>query len=143
MSRRNPFEELEELFERMSGQFDAGDWYRAGGQSIAVDLVDEGDHYELTADLPGYDREDINLTLTDGSLRIEAEREKESEVERDESPSSRYVRRERHRQTVSRSVRVPEPIEEEESSANYHNGVLTVILPKLKPAVDSTQIDIE
>lgn len=142
MSRRNPFEELEELFERMSRQFEGGDWYRVGGKPIAVDLVDEGDRYELSADLPGYERDDINLTLTDGSLRIEASREDEHEEE-DESPTTRFVRRERHQETVSRTIHLPEPIDEEASNARYQNGVLTVTLPKLQPTVDSTNIDIE
>ncbi len=143
MGRRNPFEELEELFERMSNQFEGGDWYRMGAQPVAVDLVDEGDRYELTADLPGYEREDINITLADGSIRIEAEREEEYDEEVEESPTSRYVRRERQQHSVSRSVRLPEPIDEEEANARYQNGVLTVTLPKLQPTVDSTRIDIE
>lgn len=141
MSRRNPFEELEELFERMSSQFEGGDWYRVGGKPIAVDLVDEGDRYELFADLPGYEREDIDLTLTDGSLRIDAERD-DDEPE-DPLETTRHVQRERHHGTVSRTVRLPEPIDEDNSNARYHNGVLTITLPKLQPDENSTQIDIE
>lgn len=141
MRRRNPFDELEELFERMSRQFEGGDWY-TGGKPISVDVADTGDTYELTADLPGYDRDDIELTLAEGSLTIEAVRE-EADEEREETPSVRYVRREREHAEISRTIRLPEPIDEEEAVARYRNGVLTVTLPKQEPDEDATSIDIE
>ena len=142
MGRHNPFEELEELFERMSGQFEGTDWYKIGNQSVVVDLVDLGDSFELTADLPGFDRDNINITLTDGTLTIDAEREEVTDTE-DTEESIRYLRQERHRSAVSRSIRLPEPIDEESAKATYNAGVLTIELPKLEPDRDGTSIDIE
>lgn len=139
MSRKHPFEDLEQLFERMSRQVESGDWTKITGGSVAVDLIDTGDAFEVTADLPGYDREDIDLTLAGDTLEIEAVRSSEFEEEVD----GRYLRRERQEHSVSRSVRIPEPTNDEEASASYANGVLTVTLPKVEPTEEGRQIDIE
>lgn len=140
MTRPNPFDELEDLFERMSRQFEGAEWSTMTGNAIAVDLLDEDDAYELIADLPGYDRDDIDLTIADGALHIEAER---SESTEEADPAIDYVRRERRRSRVTRTIRLPEPIEEDAAEARYANGVLTVNLPKREPGADGTQIDIE
>lgn len=140
MSRTNPFEELERLFERMSEQVEPGEWQRWGVRDISVDLIDRGDGFELHADLPGYDRSDIDLTLSEGRLRIEAVREIDVI---DEDSEDRYVLRERAKDSVSRSVRLPEPIDDSEAVARYRNGVLTITLPKEEPAGEGTRIDIE
>ncbi len=137
--RRNPFEDLEEMLDRVSKQIESG----VGGElavpgSVAVDVADHVDTYEVTADLPGFDTDDIELTLADGTLRLEAEREETSEAD-----TERYLRRERSRQSVTRRVQLPEPVDEEAVSATYTNGVLTVTLPKVEETDDSKQIDIE
>ena len=137
--RRNPFEDLEEMLDRVSKQIEAG----VGGElsvpgSVAVDVADHVGEYVVTADLPGFETEDIELTLADGTLRLEAERESDEREEHD-----RYLRRERSRRSVSRRLHLPEPVDEEGVNASYNNGVLTVTLPKLEEADDSKQIDIE
>lgn len=138
--RRNPFEEIEEFFDRMSRQFEEGPW-SMGTQAIPVDIVDDGDAFVVTADLPGYEREDIDLALANGSLRIRAEREEETATE-DETEGGRYIRRERRRQSASRSVSIPGDVDADEVKATYNNGVLTVTLPKA--TTDGSQrIDIE
>lgn len=139
--RRNPFEELEELFDRLSNQVEEG---MAGGTgfpvpgSVAVDVADTGEEYVVTADLAGYETDDIDLTLSDGTLRLEANRTEDEEYE-----EGRYVRRERTDRSVSRRIRLPEPVENDEVSASYSNGVLTVTLPKVSGGEDARTIDIE
>lgn len=142
MTRRNPFEELEQLFERMSQQVEPSEWGSFRRGSISVDIVDVGDSLEVTADLPGFERDEISLTLSDGALRIDAERSSETE-EREEDTAVRYVRQERHHESVSRSIRLPEAIDESAASARHTNGVLTVSLPKAEPGAEGRQIDIE
>jgi HSP20 family protein len=138
MSRRNPFDEIEEMFEQMSDQFGQfGQMNVPATQSLSVDLADHDDKFEVTADLPGYDREDIDLSVADRTLRISAERDDS----REESDGN-YLRRERRRHSVSRSLSLPEDVEEEEASAAYTNGVLTVTLPKATSDEDSRSIDI-
>ncbi|WP_435334655.1 Hsp20/alpha crystallin family protein [Haloarchaeobius sp. TZWWS8] len=128
--RRNPFEEIEDMFDRMGRQFESGPGMRSF-QSVPIDLQDLGDAYELAADLPGYRSDDIDLTFSDGSLNIDATRE---ETE-DEADGGRYVHRER-RESVSRRVRIPEPVDESGISASYNNGTLTVKLPKEEQTED-------
>lgn len=139
MSRRNPFEEIEEMFERMNDQFGQFDQMSTPAtQSLSVDLADHDDKFEVTADLPGYDRENIDLSVAERTLRITAERDEESEA-----GDENYLRRERRHQSVSRSLSLPEPVAETEASATYTNGILTVTLPKATSGEDSRSIDIE
>ena len=142
MRRRNPIDEIEQLFERMSRQFEEGD-LSFGVQSVAIDLEERPEEFVLTADLPGYDREEIELSIAEDTLRLSAEHEESTEESHEEATEERtYVRKERRRRTVSRSVTLPEPIDEEAASATYTNGVLTVTLPRVG-AEESKTIDIE
>ena len=128
------------MFERMNDQFGGLDQRSLPAtQSVSIDLADNEDSFEVTADLPGYDREDIDLSVADRTLRISAERD-ESTEESDEDGN--YLRRERHRQSVSRSLSLPDDVEEDDASAAYTNGVLTVTLPKATSDSDSRSIDI-
>lgn len=134
---RNPFEDLEEMLERMSRQVEEGVVGAAGVGSLPVDVRDEGEAFVVHADLPGYEADDVDLTLSGRRLEISAERESEHEEE-----SENYVRRERRRQSVGRSVRLPEDVDEEGIEASLDGGVLTVRLPK-RHAEEGTQIEIE
>jgi len=140
-SRRNPFEELQRMIDQMNRQLEstvgAGIESSMGG-SINVDVADEGDELVVTADLPGFEREDIDVRLDGNRLWLSAERESERE-EGDEDGT--YVRRERSHQSVSRSVTLPEDVAESEVSARYRNGVLTVTLPKAREG-GGTSIDV-
>ena len=135
MRRDNPLESIETFIDRMEREFDADLLGRTG--SIDVDVRDGDGEFVVTADLPGYDKDGIEVTLTDATLRIEAERGTDAEAE-----SGEYIRRERTREFISRSVRLPEPVAEEGVSATFSNGVLTVTLEK-RDAGGGTQIDIE
>lgn len=133
--RRNPFEEIEELMNRMSRQFeesmggpDLGEL--AGGGGVAVDVADRGDEFAVTADLPGYRPEDVEVSLRGERLRIEAERAEESEAGDGDDEQGRYIRKERRRESASRSIALPEEVDEAGTSAQFRNGVLTVTLPK-------------
>lgn len=142
--RRNPFEELEEVIERMSRGFDGG-MAPALGESVPVDVLDDDEAYVVTADLPGFAAEDIDVTLDGGRLRIEADRDAETgteETEDTERGTERYIYHERTRERVSRTVRLPEPVDEEGVTANHSNGVLTVELPKTRRD-DGHTIDVE
>jgi HSP20 family protein len=133
MTRRNPFDELEDLFDRMGRQFDEAGSLR----DVAVDVAETDEEFTVTADLPGYDRENIDLTLETRQLRIAAERERTAEeTGEDDEDGGRFVRRERSHEAVSRTVTLPDDVVAEEVSATYRNGVLTVHLPKATPDDD-------
>lgn len=135
---RNPFDDIERMFDRMSRQFEEFDpgTTQPGGvgtSDVDVDLRDDGDAFVLTADLPGFETDDIDVELADDTLRLSATRETAAETRDLDVESGRYLRRERSRQSVRRSVRLPEPVDESATSAEYRNGVLTVTLPKQEP----------
>lgn len=126
---RNPFDEIERMFDRMSRQFDPFEEGLLEG-SVPVDVEDTGEAYVVTADLPGFDREDIDVQLAGETLTLSADREASTDAESE----GRYIRRERRRKSVSRSVRLPEPVDEDGTEATYADGVLTVRLPKVGAA---------
>lgn len=142
--QRNPFDDVQEMLDRMSRQAEEGLLRGAGAQleSVPVDVAEYDDAYEVTADLPGYGTDEIDLTVSGDRLRLEASTEQEREHEREEG-GMQYHRRERRSQSVSRTVRLPGEVNENEVSATYANGVLTVHLPKRDDAGGGRQIDIE
>lgn len=108
--------------------------------TMGIDLADHGDQFVLTADVPGFEKDEIDLRLSDHTIHITAEREHETTDEREEY----YLKSERARESMSRAVRIPEPVEEDAVAASYKNGVLTITLPKRDPAdPNGQQIDIE
>lgn len=139
--RRNPFDDLEDLIDRLSNQFEetmTGEGNLPVPGTTGVDLADAGEEYVVTADLPGYETEDVDLRLVEGALMLEASRDTESTVDEGD-----YIRRERTQQTVNRRIRLPEPVDEEGVDATYNNGVLTVRLPKLSGSGGGHEIDIQ
>ncbi|MFC7167316.1 Hsp20/alpha crystallin family protein [Halospeciosus flavus] len=136
--RRSPFDEFEQLFERLNREF--GEELGRGGGRIAVDVEETDDSYVVTADLPGFEKEDVDVELHDETLHISAEREAEREEEvepgaseeaaEEEEETQRYLVRERHAGAVSRAITLPETVDEEGVTATFENGVLRVELPK-------------
>ena len=144
--RSNPLAELERLFERMGSQFDEASyrWESQGplmawrsDRDPAVDLVDRDDEFVATVDLPGFERGDVDVRVTGRELRVEAEREAT-----DDDETERYVRRERRRRSVRRSIRLPDDVDTEGVEARIGNGVLTVTLPKVEPE-PAREVEIE
>lgn len=76
MSTWNPFSEMEEMERRLfNNDFFSG----RGLAEFKTDITDEGDYYELKADLPGFKKEDIQLQLDGDTLTIQAQRHSEHE----------------------------------------------------------------
>lgn len=130
--RDSPFDDIDEMLSRLQSEIERATRGMEGPASPggpAIDVADHEDEYIVTADLPGFDRDEIDVSLVDQSLRIEAEHETESETD-EETETGTYIRKERHREATSRTVRLPGPVDEEAVSATHSNGVLTVTLPK-------------
>lgn len=98
-----------------------------------TDIKKSGDNYILEAELPGFNKEDINLEVKDSVLTISAEHKEEKE-EKDEKGN--YLRRERRYGSFSRSFDVT-GVDEKNITAGYENGILTLTLPKAAPAVET------
>ncbi len=91
----------------------------------SMDLVEEGEHLVLRADLPGVSEKDVNIELEDDVLTISGERRAEHEDRREG-----YYRIERASGRFSRSLTLPEGIDPESIEARFENGVLEVRIPK-------------
>lgn len=144
MTRKpTPFDEIERLFDRMSEQFqDVEEWSAiesAWPGRLKVDVAEFDGSFEVTADLPGFETDDIEVELVDEQLRISAE----SETEESEEEPGRYVKRERRERSVDRRVSLPAPVEADAVEASFKNGVLTVCLPKAAAETEAHRIDIE
>ncbi|MFB6310627.1 MAG: Hsp20/alpha crystallin family protein [Salinirussus sp.] len=129
MSGRDPFDQIERVFEEF------GD---LAGEGLAVDVVERSDVIEVIADLPGYNREDVDVRLhDDGRLEITATRQTATEAD-----EGTVHRRERRRQSIERTVTLPAPVDPEGTQASLSNGVLTVRLEKRTTDDEGTAIDV-
>ena len=93
---------------------------------MKTDVIEKENGYELQAELPGFNKEDIKIDLKDDVLTISAAHT-DNKDEKDEN--GKYIRRERRSSSYQRSFRV-EGLKPEDIIAQYRNGVLTVDLPK-------------
>ncbi len=99
-----------------------------GGQQRfvpALDLVEEGDHYVLRADLPGLAEEDVAIEIQDNTLTLSGERRQEERTDREG-----YSRLERSYGQFSRSLTLPEGTNADAVSAAFDKGVLEIRIPK-------------
>ncbi len=93
---------------------------------MRTDVIEKENSYQLEAELPGFNKEDISIDLKNDTLTISASHN-ENKDEKDEN--GKYIRRERRSSSYQRSFHV-EGLKPEDIIAQYRNGVLTVNLPK-------------
>lgn len=95
-------------------------------RGVKTDIKDKGDKYVLEAELPGFEKEDIKIDITGGTLTLSAERSSEKT---DENKNEGYIRRERRQGSYRRSFDLS-GVDAEKIAAEYKNGVLYLDLPK-------------
>lgn len=116
--RRNNFD----LFDEMFGD----DFFPKNSSNLMkTDIREKKDKYIIDIDLPGYDKENINLSLNDGYLEVSAKVSKENKED-----DEKFVRKERFFGECSRSFYVGDQITEEDIEAEFKNGILKVEIPK-------------
>ena len=91
----------------------------------AVNLYSGDDEAVITAEVPGYDAEEIEVTVAGGALTLRGSRESE-----EASDGEAYRRRERHRGSFTRVVKLPFKVGEKGVTAEFKDGILTVKLPR-------------
>lgn len=107
------------------------------GWTPALDMHEDKDNVVVKVELPGMKKEDIDLSLHDGSLSISGERRSEQKFE-----SAEVYRAERFVGRFQRTVALPAPVAVDKVKAQYKDGVLTVTLPKTEEAKPK-QIDVQ
>lgn len=116
--RRNNFDLFDDFF---------NDAFRDDKYCMRTDIKEHDDSYELITDLPGFSKDDINLSIENGYLNITAKTNGNSSDEE----KGKYVRRERYYGEMSRSFYIGENVEEEDVKASFKNGILSVVVPKV------------
>ena len=140
----DPFREFAQLQNRINRAF--SDAYGHGDEGLTtsgswvppVDIFQNGDHeIVLKAELPDMRREDIDITVDNGTLTIKGDKKFSNEVKEDQ-----YHRIERHYGAFSRSFTLPQTVDTGKVGADYRNGVLTVRLP-LREEAKPRQIKVD
>jgi len=94
----------------------------------AVDVSENENEYRVKADIPGVKKEDLNVSVQDGILTINAE----SRYEDEEKKDGRLIRQERRYGKYSRSMRLGKDVDTTDVKAEYKDGVLELTLPKIE-----------
>ena len=94
--------------------------------NLSVDIIEKENEFELTADLPGFDKKEINLSIQDKVLSLIANHKSSSDSKES------YRLRERNSKSFNRSFTLPENVIEEKINAKFKNGSLKIILPKVE-----------
>ncbi|MEM9256203.1 MAG: Hsp20/alpha crystallin family protein [Pseudomonadota bacterium] len=97
--------------------------------SPRVDITEAGDHYEITAELPGVNRDDIEVTVEEGVLTLKAESQREETEEKE----GRVIRRERLHGKYLRRFNLGEQVDEGNIKASFKDGVLSLQAAKVVP----------
>lgn len=114
-------------FDRLDRAFDRA-FERTGEDGVRLMRIEEfadGDHSVIRAELPGIDPEkDVEISVTDGVLRLSAVREERTDEERPEGYRSEF-----RYGTLVRSFRLPDGVSEDDVTATYKDGILEVRVP--------------
>ena len=136
-----PYEDLRREVDRLFEDFDAGNLFRSlrpinfemfrqsGWNAPAVDIAENDKTFEITAELPGIDVKNVEVTLRNGNIVIKGEKQDEKEEK-----SADYYLQERRFGSFERSFAVPETVDASKVDATFKNGVLKVTLPKTAAA---------
>jgi HSP20 family protein len=147
--RENPFslfQEMDRMFDDLRSNFFNDNWWPFGGRrykplSLVIrddeplfrtplsNITETEKEFAITAELPGMDKADINLTIQDGKLEIRGEQKEEKKEEKE----GQLVRREFHSASYYRAFSLPENIDPDSIDATLEKGVLTVKIPKIEP----------
>jgi len=125
------FEDFDQNFWRSPfsrSMFDIGPFLRrelTWGTAPAVDIIEKDKAYEITAELPGIDEKNVEVTVANGGLTIKGEKKEEKEEKQKD-----YYLQERSFGSFERFFSLPEGVDADKIEANFRKGVLTVTLPK-------------
>ena len=102
-------------------------WPRLEKRNFAVDILEHNDHFSISADLPGFTKDDIAIEHQNGMLAITAQASSNTNLS-----NGKYYRQERSAAKMYRSFTLPENVDADKMTASLLNGVLTLKMPKIK-----------
>jgi HSP20 family protein len=104
---------------------------------MKCDIYEKDNIYHIEADIPGFNKEDINVEFNKGNLTITAEKNTEND-----DKDKNYLRRERYYGKYQRSFYLGD-IDEENSEATFNNGILKISIPKKLEEENKRKIEIK
>lgn len=107
---------------------------RGGLVDVRFDVAESDNGIEITAELPGLDEKDVEISLSDDLMTIRGEKKVEEEKQEQD-----YYLSERHYGSFMRSFRVPDSVNQDQIKANFDKGVLTITMPKRPEAKAKTK----
>lgn len=119
-------DDLDNLFQGFFRPALQSDFFKKDHHMPAVDIDESDDHYSLMAELPGFDKDEIELSLKNGKLTINARHDQTTE----EKQAGGSVLKERRYGSYFRSFDFGDNVAEQDVRADYENGVLAMTLPK-------------
>jgi len=134
----SPFEEMSRMFDNLSHQ----NWMRPlhwswpewghiprpfGGKVPHMDVIERDDEVVLRAELPGVDKKDLDITMTDHTIMIKGTSHHEEKEEK-----GNYFRSEIVHGEFNRSMVLPADVDVDQVRSTFKNGLLEVIVPKLE-----------
>lgn len=131
----DPFEEMEQMLNEFSRPPQRSS--SSHRFTPAVDVYEEDNNIIVEAPLAGIDPQDVNVSIDNGVLSIEGESKQEHEVDDED-----YYRKEIRSGSFSRQLSLPAQVKDDEISAEFSDGVLTVTCPK-EERTGGTEIEVE
>lgn len=135
----SPFEEMERYFDRFSKHplslmtrpsWSGFDFPRMEEMSPSVDIFEEKGKVIIKAEVPGINKDDLDVSITENTVTISGEKKQEEKVERKD-----YHREERRYGSFCRRFRLPADVDADKAEASFKNGVLELCLPKMKESI--------
>ena len=117
--KRNEFDLFDSMFNDPFFERKETNWMK-------TDIKEVGNNYVIEVDLPGYDKDNIQIEMEGGYLKVTAKVDNSNE----EKEEGKYIHKERYYGECSRSFYVGDNVTEEDIKASLKNGILTLTLPK-------------
>lgn len=106
---------------------------------IQTDIKENETNYELVMNVPGFEKEDIEISTNDGILEVKSEKEENNE----NKDNDKYIIKERSSSSFKRCFKLPSNVDVKTISAKMDKGVLTLTLPKVEKDDTSNKITID
>ncbi|MHB0999494.1 MAG: Hsp20/alpha crystallin family protein [Armatimonadota bacterium] len=131
LTRWEPFSELRRMRNDMDRLFEGLTSPMMGGVEFmpAVDVYQKDNNIMVKADLPGLNKDDLEITATEDSICLKGEFKKEQEVKEEG-----FYRQERQMGKFFRTIPMPVGIKPDQVKASFHDGILEITAPKAEEA---------
>ena len=116
------------LFDNFVNNFISDESYEDNQRMMAIDIKEEDDKFIVEANLPGFTKKNIKMSVDNNELIIEANREETKEEKKDS-----YCRCERYKGNYRRTFSLSDHVDKDKIDAKFKDGVLSLMIPKITP----------